>query len=144
MLFMLRAMMLTFPGIGLARHRAAPATACAVPRGSIVGAKLTLTRQALITCVMPGMQVSKARWKLRCQLCRQQHGACIQCAGSNSCFAAFHPLCARSAGLHMAAVDLSRLDSTVGNCNPSASSRSTSEVLKPLRWYRPTVSLWCF
>ncbi len=63
-------------------------------------------------------QVSKARWKLRCQLCRQPHGACIQCAGSGSCFAAFHPLCARSAGLHMAALDLSRLESVVGNLPP--------------------------
>ena len=74
------------------------------------------------------MQVSRARWKLRCQLCRQPHGACIQCAGSAACFTAFHPLCARSAGLHMVAVDLSRLDSAglpVGLCgSPSTSAYS--------------------
>ena len=44
------------------------------------------------------MQVSKARRKLLCSLCRQPHGACIQCAGSAACFTAFHPLCARAAG----------------------------------------------
>lgn len=41
------------------------------------------------------MQVTAARLKLRCSLCQQPHGACIQCAGSNSCYTAFHPLCAR-------------------------------------------------
>ena len=76
---------------------------------------------ALISAVVHA-QVSKARWKLRCQLCRQPHGACMQCAGSATCFAAFHPLCARSAGLHMAAVDLSRLDSTVRVLDIAASS----------------------
>jgi hypothetical protein len=46
-------------------------------------------------------KVTAARRQLKCQLCRQQHGAPIQCAGGKACFAAFHPLCARNAGLPM-------------------------------------------
>jgi PHD-zinc-finger like domain len=52
-----------------------------------------------------GAQVSKARLRLLCTLCGQQHGACIQCAGSRACCTAFHPLCARDAGLAMVSVD---------------------------------------
>lgn len=52
-----------------------------------------------------GVQVSRARRQLLCGICRQQHGACIQCAGSSSCYAAFHPLCARGAGHITATVD---------------------------------------
>jgi len=42
--------------------------------------------------------VRKARTKLQCGVCRQPHGACIQCAGDRKCFAAYHPLCGRAAG----------------------------------------------
>lgn len=35
-----------------------------------------------------------------CAICKQGYGACIQC-GTSKCFTAFHPLCARSAGLVM-------------------------------------------
>ena len=41
----------------------------------------------------------QAKHQLVCYLCQQRYGACIQCAGSNKCFMAFHPSCARSAGL---------------------------------------------
>ena len=44
-------------------------------------------------------RVPKARKALLCYLCKQPHGACIQCAGSRKCLVAFHPLCARGAGL---------------------------------------------
>lgn len=43
-------------------------------------------------------RVPKARKALLCSLCKQPHGACIQCAGSRKCLVAFHPLCARGAG----------------------------------------------
>jgi len=46
-------------------------------------------------------RVAKARTALRCGLCRQQHGACIQCAGGRHCFATYHPLCARARGYLM-------------------------------------------
>jgi hypothetical protein len=42
-----------------------------------------------------------ARLALTCGVCRQQHGACIQCAGSGKCYAAFHATCAREAGYRM-------------------------------------------
>lgn len=39
---------------------------------------------------------------MRASGCRQRVGAKIQCS---SCYAAYHPLCARIAGLHMEMVD---------------------------------------
>ena len=49
-------------------------------------------------------QVSKDRLALTCSLCRQPYGAPIQCAGGRQCMVAFHPLCARNAGLPMVAL----------------------------------------
>lgn len=36
-------------------------------------------------CVLGCNRISKARQELRCTLCKQQHGACIQCAGAGRC-----------------------------------------------------------
>ncbi|XP_024377604.1 uncharacterized protein [Physcomitrium patens] len=44
--------------------------------------------------------ISKERWRLTCSICNVPYGACIRCS-VNSCKTAFHPLCARSAGLYM-------------------------------------------
>ncbi|GFR40744.1 hypothetical protein Agub_g1354 [Astrephomene gubernaculifera] len=41
------------------------------------------------------------RSSLKCYLCKQPHGACIQCAGDARCYRSFHPMCAREAGLAM-------------------------------------------
>lgn len=41
----------------------------------------------------------QAKYQLKCCLCHQQHGACIQCAGSSKCFQSFHRTCAQRAGL---------------------------------------------
>ncbi|KAG2442275.1 hypothetical protein HXX76_002362 [Chlamydomonas incerta] len=49
----------------------------------------------------PVVGVAKAvqsRASLRCSLCSQPHGACVQCAGDR-CYTAFHPMCAREAGM---------------------------------------------
>lgn len=43
-------------------------------------------------------RVSKDRWKLLCSICGVSYGACIQCSNS-TCRVAYHPLCARAAGL---------------------------------------------
>ncbi|XP_028759661.1 histone-lysine N-methyltransferase ATX2 [Neltuma alba] len=43
-------------------------------------------------------RISKDRWKLLCSICGVPYGACIQCS-NNSCRVAYHPLCARAAGL---------------------------------------------
>ena len=45
-------------------------------------------------------KVPKTRWKLRCYLCQQQMGACIQC-GNKACYQAFHVTCARKARLFL-------------------------------------------
>lgn len=39
-------------------------------------------------------QIERRRWKLKCTLCDVKSGACIQCM-KQSCYAAFHPTCAR-------------------------------------------------
>ena len=49
-----------------------------------------------------GLHVAQGRFQLTCSVCGQLWGACIQCAALRACYTAFHPLCARSAGLHMA------------------------------------------
>ncbi|KAG5016851.1 hypothetical protein JHK82_022496 [Glycine max] len=43
-------------------------------------------------------RISKDRWRLLCSICGVSYGACIQCS-NNSCRVAYHPLCARAAGL---------------------------------------------
>lgn len=54
--------------------------------------------------IIGASRVSKDRRSLLCSICGQPYGACIQCAGSSKCYAAFHPSCARDAGYPMAAV----------------------------------------
>ena len=49
----------------------------------------------------PALLRAQARFSLACGICKRKHGACIQCAGSHRCFAAYHPLCARMAGYSM-------------------------------------------
>lgn len=44
--------------------------------------------------------ITGERWKLLCSLCKEEHGACIQCS-HGSCQTAFHPLCAREMKLWM-------------------------------------------
>ncbi|KAJ6403892.1 hypothetical protein OIU84_012148 [Salix udensis] len=43
-------------------------------------------------------KINKDRWKLLCSICGVAYGACIQCS-NNTCRVAYHPLCARAAGL---------------------------------------------
>ncbi|XP_071704627.1 histone H3-lysine(4) N-trimethyltransferase ATX1-like [Rutidosis leptorrhynchoides] len=53
-------------------------------------------------------RVSKDRWKLLCSICGVPYGACIQCS-NNSCYVAYHPLCARAAGFCAELADADRL-----------------------------------
>jgi PHD-zinc-finger like domain len=50
-------------------------------------------------------QVPVSRFTLQCDLCKQPHGAAVQCSAGSRCCTAFHPLCARLAGLPMQQVD---------------------------------------
>lgn len=43
-------------------------------------------------------RIQKERWELNCCFCKQKMGAKIQCT---ACYTAYHPLCARIAGMHM-------------------------------------------
>jgi len=46
-------------------------------------------------------RVPKDRWSLRCQLCNEKRGACIQCQFSRKCVRAFHVTCAMRNHLEM-------------------------------------------
>ncbi|GAY48864.1 hypothetical protein CUMW_114940 [Citrus unshiu] len=54
-------------------------------------------------------RVSKDRWKLLCSICGVSYGACIQCSNT-TCRVAYHPLCARAAGLCVELEDEDRLN----------------------------------
>lgn len=53
-------------------------------------------------------RINKDRWKLLCSICGVSYGACIQCS-NHTCYAAYHPLCARAAGLCVELEDEDRL-----------------------------------
>ncbi|EEF34619.1 histone-lysine N-methyltransferase ATX2 [Ricinus communis] len=53
-------------------------------------------------------RINKDRWKLLCSICGVAYGACIQCS-NNTCRVAYHPLCARAAGLCVELEDEERL-----------------------------------
>ncbi|XP_043715502.1 histone-lysine N-methyltransferase ATX2-like [Telopea speciosissima] len=53
-------------------------------------------------------RINKDRWKLLCSICGVSYGACIQCSNSTCCVA-YHPLCARAAGLCVEVEDKNRL-----------------------------------
>ncbi|KAG0148574.1 hypothetical protein CROQUDRAFT_90071 [Cronartium quercuum f. sp. fusiforme G11] len=44
--------------------------------------------------------IPKQRWKLKCYICKQSSGACIQCSSRN-CFQAYHVTCAQDSGLYL-------------------------------------------
>lgn len=44
--------------------------------------------------------IPKQRWKLKCYVCKQTTGACIQCSSRN-CFVAYHVTCAQESGLYL-------------------------------------------
>ncbi|KAL6758055.1 PHD-zinc-finger like domain-containing protein [Haematococcus lacustris] len=64
-----------------------------------------------VTCADPSRMepiiriehIQKERWELVCCCCKQRMGAKIQCS---QCYAAYHPLCARMAGLAMEMADV--------------------------------------
>ena len=45
-------------------------------------------------------RIGQGRWSLKCVVCKQEYGSCIQCS-DKKCYAAYHPLCARAAGFRM-------------------------------------------
>ncbi|WIA30589.1 hypothetical protein OEZ86_000671 [Tetradesmus obliquus] len=77
-------------------------------------------------------RVGKDRRSLLCSICSQPYGACIQCAGSSKCYAAFHPSCARDAGYPMAAVwDEDSSDDEEDAAAPAAGTEQRSSGSKP-------------
>ncbi|KAJ7559003.1 hypothetical protein O6H91_04G065300 [Diphasiastrum complanatum] len=69
--------------------------------------------------------INKERWKLICSICKVPYGVCIQCA-EHHCRVAYHPLCARAAGLHTEVFTGSRR-------KQNGSAGGTDESFTPLR-----------
>ena len=71
--------------------------------------------------------IQRERWELLCTVCKQRMGAKIQCA-SPGCYLAYHPLCARAAGLFPDAT-FSPLDGRGHNDLDLGPGSALSEVL---------------
>ncbi|PVG00757.1 hypothetical protein CPB86DRAFT_728789, partial [Serendipita vermifera] len=56
--------------------------------------EVTVQNQIFMEPIEHIENIPKSRWKLRCTLCKDVRGACIQC-DIKSCYAAFHVSCAR-------------------------------------------------
>lgn len=56
--------------------------------------EVTIQNQVFMEPIEHIENISKLRWKLKCSLCRETKGACIQC-DVKTCYAAFHVTCAR-------------------------------------------------
>ncbi|TRM58204.1 hypothetical protein BD626DRAFT_188366 [Schizophyllum amplum] len=59
-----------------------------------------VVNETVMEPIMNLERVNKQRYKLRCSICENRVGACIQCH-KPSCFTAFHPTCARKQKLMM-------------------------------------------
>ncbi|GIL92473.1 hypothetical protein Vretifemale_19939 [Volvox reticuliferus] len=101
---------------GLPRDRSPPCELCPVAGGPMKRTETGGYVHVLCAVWTPGVtfgdpeslepvervaKVVQNRASLRCSLCKQPHGACIQCAGGVRCYTAFHPMCAREAGVAM-------------------------------------------
>ncbi|KAJ3023879.1 nuA3 HAT complex component nto1 [Thoreauomyces humboldtii] len=59
-----------------------------------------LGNMTLMEPVIDIEKIPRSRWRLQCYLCQRHVGAPMQCS-NKSCYAAFHPTCARKAKLYM-------------------------------------------
>lgn len=59
--------------------------------------EITIENIVLMEPISGIENILKQRWKLRCYLCRQRKGCCIQCS-HKTCCTSFHITCAKYAG----------------------------------------------
>ncbi|KAK4508285.1 hypothetical protein PRZ48_002023 [Zasmidium cellare] len=62
--------------------------------------EVTIANMTFMEPIQDVDKVPKGRWRLRCYICNQNMGACIQC-GNKNCYQAFHVTCARRAKLFL-------------------------------------------
>ncbi|KAI5263386.1 hypothetical protein E4T47_09070 [Aureobasidium subglaciale] len=62
--------------------------------------EITIANMTFMEPITDVEKVPQSRWRLKCYLCQQNMGACIQC-GNKSCYSAFHVTCARRAKLFL-------------------------------------------
>ncbi|KAL3419377.1 Mst2 complex subunit nto1 [Phlyctema vagabunda] len=62
--------------------------------------EVTLGNSSYLEPIQDVEKIPKTRWKLKCYICEQQMGACIQCS-NKTCYQSFHVSCARKARLFL-------------------------------------------
>ena len=62
--------------------------------------EVTIANMTFMEPIQDVEKVPKSRWSLKCYICQQNMGACIQC-GNKACYQAFHVTCARRARLFL-------------------------------------------
>lgn len=62
--------------------------------------EVNIGNTSLMEPIVDVEKVPHNRWGLLCYICNQRMGACIQCSDKR-CYQAFHPTCARRAGLQL-------------------------------------------
>ncbi|KAG9516908.1 hypothetical protein KCV07_g6543, partial [Aureobasidium melanogenum] len=62
--------------------------------------EITIANMTFMEPITDVEKVPQSRWRLKCYLCQQNMGACIQC-GNKACYSAFHVTCARRAKLFL-------------------------------------------
>jgi NuA3 HAT complex component NTO1 len=62
--------------------------------------EITIANMTFMEPITDVEKVPQSRWRLKCYLCQQNMGACIQC-GNKACYSAFHVTCARRARLFL-------------------------------------------
>lgn len=62
--------------------------------------EVTLGNHSFMEPIQDVEKVPRQRWELKCYICKQNMGACVQC-GNRNCYEAFHVTCARKAKLYL-------------------------------------------
>lgn len=82
--------------------------------------------------------IQRERWELLCMLCKQRMGAKIQC---HTCYAAYHPLCGRLAGLHMEIIDTGQVGEAVQNISYCPKHRPPQPQLSGMQTFSASAPL---
>ncbi|THW30561.1 hypothetical protein D6D23_00029 [Aureobasidium pullulans] len=110
--------------------------------------EITIANMTFMEPITDVEKVPKSRWSLKCYLCQQNMGACIQC-GNKACYQAFHVTCARRAKLflrmkstHAGGIDASVLKAFCDRHVPQDWRKEhdvDSAVAEAKRYYRHTM-----
>ena len=107
--------------------------------------EVTIANNTFMEPITDVDKVPKSRWKLKCYICNQMMGACIQC-GNKACYQAFHVSCARRAKLflrmktpHQQGIDQTALKAFCDKHVPPEWRRThdtDAAIVEAKQWYR--------